>query len=81
MPRVYDWKGYRFFFYSNEGSPLEPVHIHVRKDQAVAKFWLDPDVTLSNSWGFASSELNKLAAVVNENSDLIRSKWHEHFRL
>jgi len=30
MPVVLRYKGFRFFFYSNEDSPREPVHIHVR---------------------------------------------------
>jgi hypothetical protein len=29
MPVVLRYKGFRFFFYSNEGSPREPVHVHV----------------------------------------------------
>ena len=37
MPVVFRYKGYRFFFYSNEGNPREPLHIHVRKGEAVAK--------------------------------------------
>ena len=40
---------YAFFFYSNEGPPREPVHVHVRKGAAVAKFWLYPDVCLAES--------------------------------
>jgi hypothetical protein len=31
MPRVFDWNGYRFHFFSNEGDPREPVHIHVTR--------------------------------------------------
>lgn len=31
MPTVFRHDGFRFFLYSNEGSPLEPVHIHVLK--------------------------------------------------
>lgn len=30
MPTVLRWKGYRFYFFSNEGS--EPPHIHIDKD-------------------------------------------------
>ena len=45
MPKVFDWNGYRFHFYSNEGDPREPPHIHVRKGCHDAKFWLRPDVT------------------------------------
>ena len=26
MPKVFDWRGYRFYFYSEEGTPLEPPH-------------------------------------------------------
>jgi len=40
MPVIFRHKGYRFFFFSNEGIPLEPCHIHVKKGSAVAKFWI-----------------------------------------
>jgi hypothetical protein len=39
MPVVFRFKGYRFFFYSK---PQEPLHVHVRQGDAVAKFWLEP---------------------------------------
>lgn len=29
MPVILRFKGYIFFFYSNEGNPLEPAHIHI----------------------------------------------------
>ena len=37
MPTVFRIDGFRFFFYSNEGNPREPVHVHVRKAGAEAK--------------------------------------------
>jgi hypothetical protein len=40
MPVVFRYKGFRFFFYSNEGNPREPVHIHARGEGGEAKFWL-----------------------------------------
>jgi hypothetical protein len=46
MPKVFSWRGCRFHFFSNEGSPLEPCHIHVQKDSKRAKFWLDPVISL-----------------------------------
>lgn len=42
MPVVFRWKGCRFFFFSNEGDPREPLHIHVRRQGARAKFWIEP---------------------------------------
>src|SRR5690606_40111225 len=44
VPKVFDWNGYRFHSYSNEGDPPEPPHIHVRKGRDDAKFWLRPEV-------------------------------------
>ena len=51
MPAVFRYKGFRFFFYSNEGSPREPVHIHVRGEGGEAKFWLQPAVRVATSDG------------------------------
>jgi hypothetical protein len=42
MPVVFRHHGFRFFFYSNEGNPREPVHIHVEQAETEAKFWLLP---------------------------------------
>ncbi|WP_245428450.1 DUF4160 domain-containing protein [Kumtagia ephedrae] len=47
MPVVFRHKGFRFHFYSNEGEPREPPHIHVMKDDIDAKFWLRPDVVVA----------------------------------
>jgi len=47
MPTLWVEDGFRFFFYSNEGSPREPVHVHVEKGGAEAKFWLLPEVRVA----------------------------------
>jgi len=54
MPLVFNYRGYRFFFFSNEGDPLEPIHIHVRKDTNLAKYWIEPDAELADSYGFSA---------------------------
>jgi len=51
MPKILEIDGYKFFFYSNEGEPLEKCHIHVRKNTKVAKYWLDPEVSISSNYG------------------------------
>lgn len=81
MPKVFEWRGCRFHFFSNEGEPLEPVHIHVRKGANRAKFWIEPMVTLANNYGFSSKELNEFKNKIEENTELIKEKWHEHFDL
>jgi len=79
MPVVFRYKGFRFFFYSNEGDPLEPLHIHVRKAEYVAKFWLEPEPGIARAYGLTSGELRELLAVAVENRELIRRYWNEHF--
>ena len=79
MPKVFSWRGYRFHFFSNEGDPLEPCHIHVQKDKNRAKFWIEPYIYLDYNYGFTSQELNRFRKVIEENEELIRSKWDEYF--
>ena len=81
MPVVFRYKGYRFFFYSNEGNPLEPLHILVRKGESVAKFWIYPQISVAESYGIKSSELWKLMRVIAENRELIEKRWNEYFDL
>jgi len=66
-------------FFSNEGDPPEPIHVHVRKAEKVAKFWVDPIVALEESFGMTSTELRRLQRIVEEHQELIREHWHEHF--
>lgn len=79
MPVIFRYKGYRFFFYSNEGDPLEPVHIHVRKGENTAKFWLEPYIALAGSYGMKPGELAELEKVIITHHELIERKWNEYF--
>jgi hypothetical protein len=76
MPTVLRVKGYRFFFFSREGT--ESPHIHVESGDDYAKFWLQP-VELARSVGYNSSELTTLRRLVELHEDLFVEKWHEHF--
>jgi len=79
MPTVFRLDGYRFFFYSNEGSPLEPMHIHVQKAGAEAKFWLIPEIVLDGSDGFDAKTLRRLLGIVKSNRNIIEDRWNEYF--
>ncbi len=52
MPVVFHERGFRFHFYSDEGDPREPLHIHVYKQGIDAKLWLYPEVVYANNHGF-----------------------------
>lgn len=78
MPTVLNVSGFRFFFYSLEGT--EPPHIHVEHGERVAKFWLDP-VQLAGSRGFRSQELNRVRALVIAHRMAFLEAWHGHFSI
>ncbi|MEP0772838.1 MAG: DUF4160 domain-containing protein [Acidobacteriota bacterium] len=67
---------YRFFFYS--GDLNEPPHIHVERERATAKFWLEP-VSLAASRRFPAHELRHLEEVVHTNANVFLEAWHEFY--
>jgi hypothetical protein len=79
MPVVFRHKGFRFLFYSNEGDPREPPHIHALKDGIDAKFWLWPDVVVASNDGFSAKTLRELAEVVVSRRREIMNAWDEFF--
>jgi hypothetical protein len=79
MPVVFHKSGFRFFFYSNEGNPREPIHIHVEKDGLEAKFWLKPEVRLAYNDGYNARTLRELLEIIEESQDRIERAWNEFF--
>ena len=79
MPTIFRHDGFRFFFYSNEGDPREPLHVHVIKGEGEAKFWLSPAISVAASAGFDARTLRNLAVVIEANSSAIERAWHDYF--
>ncbi len=76
MPTILRVGPYRFFFYA--GDKDEPLHIHVERDDKVAKFWLDP-VRLQSSGGFGRAEIAKIHKIVEQNKAKLKEAWDEYF--
>ena len=79
MPKLLLWNGWSFFFYSREGMPLEPPHVHVRKDQSEAKIWLTPVVRVASDRRMDPRTLKMLVEIVAERRDQFEERWHEFF--
>jgi len=77
MPTVLRSGPYRFYFYSNERN--EPPHVHVRRDQSFAKFWLQP-VALASSKRYQSHELRATRATIEQHRNQFLEAWNEHIR-
>jgi hypothetical protein len=79
MPVVFRKDGLRFFFFSNEGSPREDPHVHVKGGGRDAKIWMEPDISIADKYGFTSRELARILTIVTENRNVILRAWHDHF--
>ena len=79
MPVVFRVDGRRFHFFANEGDPREPVHIHVARPGADAKFWLYPEVELAYNHGFDARSIKRLRDIVEARRDEIEDAWNDFF--
>jgi hypothetical protein len=79
MPTVFRQDGFRFFFYSNEGDPREPPHVHAMGAGGEAKFWIAPQVVLADSAGLDARTLRRLAGMVEARRTEIERMWHDYF--
>jgi hypothetical protein len=74
-----DIKDTASFFSRTKGIHENLYMSHVRKGEAVAKFWLEPEPVVSESYAISARELRELFDVAVENKDLIKRYWNEHF--
>lgn len=78
MPTVLKDEGYRLFFYSDEGNPREPPHVHAVCGDKTAKFWLVP-VSLVRSRRMTAAEITALQRMVEKHRDRLLRAWNDHF--
>ena len=79
MPEVFRERGFRFFFYANEGEPVEPPHIHAEQGGMEAKFWLTPGVHLAYADGFDAKSQRRLLAMITADREKLLRAWNEFF--
>ena len=79
MPIVFRQGGLRYYFFSNEGQPPEPAHVHIKGGGRDAKIWLEPEIAIADSYGFNPRELSNILRIVLENRNLLVRAWNDHF--
>jgi len=79
MPTIWIEDGFRFFFYSNEGTPREPIHVHVERGEAEARFWLRPEVRVAYNDRYDARTLRRLTDMVEANRTRIERAWDGFF--
>ena len=76
MPTVLRAGPYRVLFYSREPAG-EPPHVHVKRDGAEAKIWLEP-ASLSWNEGFPARELGPILSLVREHRSALLEAYHAY---
>jgi len=77
MPTVLKLLGMRFFYWAREH---EPIHVHVQKGNAEARFELEPEIKLTDNMGFKPHELAIAEEVIRDNSDFMIEHWKLFFK-
>ena len=80
MPTILLARGWRVFFYSDEGN--EPIHVHARKGDAECKIWLQVEgfnIELAWAYNLSPRLTREIRQIVFDHFDLIVEEWHRHF--
>lgn len=77
MPTIFIIFGFVFKFYSDDH---EPIHVHVIKDGNETKYNIEPEVMQVFNHGFKKHEISMIEGIIEENVDVIRSRWKEYFK-
>ena len=80
MPTVLLIRGWRVFFYSNEGD--EPVHVHARHGDVECKYWILPDsYDIEEAWSRKLSPRlhREIRKILFDHFDLIVDEWNQFF--
>ena len=86
MAKIFDDSGYSFVFFSMDLQ--EPLHVHVKKENKKAKFWIQDDkygkqdivdwvhgCKCQNDGGFKPHELNQIMEIIEKRKGEIVEKW------
>ncbi len=81
MPTILLIKGWRIFFYANEG--FEPMHVHCRKGGAECKFWIDTalfGIEEAFESGLTPQLRREIRQILFDHLDQIGEAWEEYFK-
>jgi hypothetical protein len=77
MPTVLKLLGMQFYYWSREH---EPIHIHVKKGGAEARFRVEPEIEIIANFGFKPHELALAEEVIKDNREYILEHWKLYFQ-
>lgn len=85
MPQVFKIGSYWVYFWSNEGDPLEPCHVHLAKGKPIqnaTKVWITQTghcLLCNNNSHIPERVLNNVMRVIEARSGDVTEKWFQYF--
>lgn len=78
--------GYQVYFWSNEGNPLEPVHVHIGRQlkKNGTKIWILKDGSVElchNRSRIKAKDLKRILASLPMYSEEIIAMWEDYFKV
>ncbi len=75
MPTALREGPYRFLFFSADC--IEPAHMHVQRDDKLAKIWLH-NLSVADAGGFPARELARIIDIARRHRPDLQEQWDEH---
>lgn len=75
MPTIFEIFGLRFFFFSEDHTP---IHVHVVKGDDDAKIQIEPEIKLVYNHGLKAKDLKRALKLTEMYRDDIIGKWNEY---
>lgn len=55
------------------------MHVHVYCSDGEAKFWLEPEIELSNNYQLSRAQIKQVEEIIETHYDELRSAWKKYF--
>ncbi len=85
MPTIFRLGRYVVYFWTNEGEPNEPIHVHIAVGRAVAnatKIWITRDgkaIVENNNSRIPDKGLRRLIEAIEKDSEIVIEEWRKYF--
>ncbi|MCD7746236.1 MAG: DUF4160 domain-containing protein [Lachnospiraceae bacterium] len=86
MPQIFKIGAYLIYFWSNEGEPLEPIHVHVAEgypSENSTKIWITKSgkcLLCNNNSRIPGRKLRDIMDIVEARHFEIEKKWLTYFK-
>ena len=80
MPKIFEFNGYKIFFYSNESG--EPCHVHITQDyKSKSKVWIEPKIKVAhNNADIPKKDLKNILEFLKLKRTEILKRWNQFFK-